>query len=88
MESQASIMANTTETQEEIYKWDSLEPVPVKYAYSGMILTVVFFQILNKIVGNGNGSNGSKIDAKFWKWKNLYISWIHAVIVGLWDISW
>lgn len=88
MDSSQLNMANASDIT-EIYKWEALEPVPTRYAYSGMILSVVFFQILNKIVGGGATNQTTKIsDFNFWKWKNLYISWIHAIIVGLWDISW
>ena len=81
-----SVAKNASEMNEE-YIWEGLEPVPTKYAYSGMVLTVVFFQILNKIVSGSHGpTKGNRPD--YWKWKNLYISWIHACIVGIWDITW
>ncbi|ELT93571.1 hypothetical protein CAPTEDRAFT_64685, partial [Capitella teleta] len=52
----------------------------------GVVVTAVFFQIINQIVGKvGPPSKVDKSDT--WKWRNLFISWIHAIIVGSWDLS-
>jgi len=29
-----------------------------------------------------------KAEVDFWKWRNIFISWIHGLIVGPWDFLW
>jgi hypothetical protein len=29
-----------------------------------------------------------KADVDFWKWRNIFISWVHGLIVGPWEVLW
>lgn len=53
------------------------------YMFFGSIIT---FGILNTIVSAIGPPKCVKGDA--WRWNNLFISWIHGAICGLWDILW
>ena len=59
------------------------ERIPPRYGMSAVLASMVFFQILNKLVGTPKS-----IETEVWKWKNLFISWVHAVIIGVWDLTW
>ena len=71
----------------EVERMDSNEPIPALYGIIGVFVTAIFFQIINQVTQKvGAPSAVEKSDV--WKWRNLFISWIHALIVGSWDISW
>ncbi len=57
-----------------------------KYAYLGVLASALCFQIINQIVTVYGPPKSVQIGE--WKYKNLFISWIHALIVGTWDASW
>lgn len=64
------------------------EPLPLKYCYTGLLLTVFFFQTVNRVVtswGPPKALTASKSD--LFKWQNLLVSWVHAVILGCWDLA-
>ena len=53
----------------------------------GIIFSVVFFQIVARLIRkHGTPKRVSCTDK--WKWQNIAVSWIHAVIVGICDVSW
>lgn len=60
--------------------------VSYAYGYASMAVAIVFFSILNRIVLIFD--KDPTRTAESWKWRNLFISWIHAFIVGVWDITW
>ncbi len=66
--------------------FEHLEPVPLKYGHLGMICGFAFFHILNKLVTKYGTPKAAQREA--WKWTSLFISWIHAVIAGIWATSW
>lgn len=80
--------------------YEHLEPIPFAYGFGWIVSSVILFQTLNEILkrsyhaskatpGVGEDAKaGVKADDDLWKWRNLLISWIHAVIVGTWDLSW
>ena len=59
-----------------------LEPYPKKYGCSVILLSMFFFQLLNKLT---IPSKPQESERQFWEWKNLFISWIHAGIVSVWN---
>ena len=69
------------------FKYDELKPIPVPYGYAGVILSALFFQVVCHFVGK-LGKPKSVKDSDEWKWRNLVVSWIHAIIIGVWDLSW
>lgn len=79
-----NIIANYTTMHSKDAPFEHLEPIPAKYGYTGVLLSVFFFQILNKIVSGYGPPKSMQTDV--WKWKNLFVSWIHAIICGIWDL--
>ena len=57
-----------------------------RYAYIGVLASAVAFQIANQILIVVGPPKSVQTDE--WKFRNLFISWIHALIVGIWDILW
>jgi len=76
--------------------YEHLEPIPFVYGLGWIVSSVILFQTLNEILKRSyhasKATPGIEADTKasddLWKWRNLLISWIHAVIVGTWDLSW
>ena len=69
------------------YKYEELEPIPVVYGYLGVATSALFFLLVSHIlVRIGNPKSVKESDD--WKWRNLLVSWIHAFIIGVWDLSW
>jgi len=69
------------------YEYERLEPIPASYGCAGIVLSVAFFQTLNQTVLRV-GSPKAVGRENYWKWRNLVVSWMHALIVGVWDITW
>jgi len=66
--------------------YEHLEPIPIGYGYAGILFSIVFFQSINQLLLRiGSPTSVRKEDV--WKWRNLFVSWIHAVIIGAWDLS-
>ena len=78
---------NRAETMPNIYADDvfgDLEPIPQFYGCFGVVATVAFFRGANVLVSKFNKPQGLTVE--FWRFKNLYISWIHAIVTGLWSL--
>ena len=59
---------------------------PAHYGYVGITLTLCLFQIIHVVL---SGMDAPKqLTVPFHTWKNLVISWTHALIVGTWDLLW
>jgi len=71
----------------KIVDYERLEPIPASYGYAGIVLSVAFFQTLNQVVLR-IGCPKAVGRENYWKWRNLVVSWMHALIVGVWDITW
>ena len=71
----------------EVVDYERLEPIPASYGCAGIVLSIAFFQTLNQTVLRG-GCPKAVGRENYWKWRNLVVSWMHALIVGVWDISW
>ena len=71
----------------KIVDYERLEPIPASYGYAGIVLSVAFFQTLNQTVLR-IGCPKAVGRENYWKWRNLVVSWMHALIVGVWDITW
>ena len=70
-----------------VTNYEQLERIPVAYGYAGICVSVIFFQSLNQLLLRF-GSPLTVGKDNFWKWRNLFVSWVHALIVGTWDLSW
>jgi len=68
------------------YEYERLEPIPASYGYAGIVLSVAFFQTLNQTVLRVGSPKAVGRD-NYWKWRNTVVSWMHALIVGVWDIT-
>ena len=62
------------------------EEIESRYAYIGVFLSAVAFQIANQILIITGPPKS--VQTEEWKFRNLFISWIHALIIGIWDILW
>jgi len=80
-------MSAETVVESPLVNFELLEPIPVVYGYTGVAVSVVFFQSLNQFLLQFGSPTSVRID-EMWKWRNLFVSWVHAVIVGTWDLSW
>ncbi|XP_074642616.1 TLC domain-containing protein 2-like [Tubulanus polymorphus] len=57
-----------------------------KYGIFTLLFSMLFFHILKTIV-NFYGAPKVVPDKDEWRWKNLFVSWIHALIVGSWNLA-
>ncbi|XP_071093216.1 TLC domain-containing protein 2-like [Haliotis cracherodii] len=57
----------------------------IRYGYSMMISTILFFFIVNLVISFVGAPKSVQEDA--WKWRNLLVSWVHALICSVWDLS-
>ena len=69
------------------YPYENLEPIPFRYGAASILLSAAAFQLLNQAVLRWL-TPGVVAGDDLWKWRNLFISWVHAVIIGTWDLSW
>lgn len=73
------------EMEERPYK--DLEPISRLHCLLGVGTSFIFFWCINiYLQWAGPPKNVGTKD--IWKWKNIQISFIHAVIIGIWNLSW
>ena len=81
---------NDTEMDVKTDTLNQLEPVPLRYGLTTVVVTMFFFQMINKYLSSATGFEDNKATSKYsrkeWQQRNLIISWIHALIVSVWDI--
>jgi len=82
-----SVWTVETMVESPSVNFELLEPIPLMYGYTGVAVSVVFFQSLNQLLLRFGSPKSVHVD-EVWKWRNLFVSWVHAVIVGTWDMSW
>lgn len=63
------------------------QPYPKSYSFLSVGVSLVFFTVINYLVKKGGKPKNIKEDVSFWRWKNIFISFIHASISGFWNIS-
>lgn len=63
------------------------DDVDHRIAFLVVVFSVVFFRISNLIVAKFIEPPPSAINDP-WRWRNLFVSWIHAILCGSWDIMW
>uniref|UniRef100_A0A8W8MNV8 TLC domain-containing protein n=1 Tax=Magallana gigas TaxID=29159 RepID=A0A8W8MNV8_MAGGI len=61
------------------------DDVDHRIAFLVVVFSVVFFRISNLIVAKFIEPPPSAINDP-WRWRNLFVSWIHAILCGCWDI--
>ena len=62
--------------------------IPLGYGLSTIFSTIVMFIFLNKLfLSSLTNKPDSAIDKNEWQRRNLLISWIHALIVSVWDVT-
>ena len=71
---------------EKFENYEHLTPIPFGYGCAWILGSVGFFQLLNLCVKQANTDTTTPSE-ELWKWRNLLISWIHALIVGTWVLS-
>lgn len=60
------------------------DAIEYRHAVYFLFCTVLFFQFANWIIRSQGPPKSLRVDE--WKWRNLYVSWIHALIVSLWTL--
>lgn len=65
----------------------SMQKVEVRYGYLMIFSTIIVFHSLNNLVARYVGTPKS-VRNDPWRWRNLFISWIHGMICGSWNILW
>lgn len=63
----------------------SMQKVDVRYGYLMIFSTIIVFHSLNNLVARYVGTPKS-VRNDPWRWRNLFISWIHGMICGSWNI--
>ncbi|KAK3083911.1 hypothetical protein FSP39_005200 [Pinctada imbricata] len=58
--------------------------IDTRHGYYMMFSSMLFFQLLNWTVARVGSPKSVREDP--WRWKNLFISWFHALICGTWDL--
>ncbi|PAA62921.1 hypothetical protein BOX15_Mlig025937g2 [Macrostomum lignano] len=78
----------------ELYKYafpNEAGVVSVKGGFCAALFTIAIFGLLNQILTVIGPPriivHRAKNQEELWKWKNLLLSWIHALIIGIWDLS-
>lgn len=66
---------------------NNLETIDVRYGYVMIFSTIFVFYSLNNYVAPCFGTPKS-VRNDPWRWRNLFISWIHGMIAGIWNILW
>lgn len=56
-----------------------------RIAFLAVVFSVVFFRISNLIVAKFI-QPPLRAASDPWRWRNLFVSWIHAILCGCWDI--
>ena len=81
-------LMNDSKMDTQYDSFEHLEPIPFRYGLSAILSTVFFFQVLNKIIISATGlnKNVTELSKQEWQRRNLLISWIHALIVSIWDL--
>ena len=60
--------------------------INIAYGYIVMVVTIVTFHFVNVILKQFPCPE--KVTEKPWRLRNLFISWLHALIVGPWAALW
>ena len=62
------------------------DSIDTRHGYIMMLSSMLFFQLLNMAVSKMGSPKSVREDP--WRWRNLFISWFHAMICGTWDFLW
>ncbi|CAG2210216.1 unnamed protein product [Mytilus edulis] len=68
-----------------INQGDGMDSVQVWQAYAMCAISIMLMLAIRSVVTKFGKPETLKDGVSFWKWRNILISWIHAVIVGTWD---
>lgn len=64
------------------------QTIELWHGYTLFFSAIAFFHLLNVIIVTAGTPKSVSREVDPWRWKNLFISWFHAMIVGTWDILW
>ncbi|ESP00987.1 hypothetical protein LOTGIDRAFT_172917 [Lottia gigantea] len=67
-------------------KIENLNSSPTNFWHGQYVMfgSIVFFQIVNIVVQKIGKPKSVREDS--WRWTNLVVSWVHAMIISIWDI--
>ncbi|KAK4472572.1 hypothetical protein MN116_003812 [Schistosoma mekongi] len=65
-----------------------LPPLNVGCGTICIVLSVTFFNAVDYVLRGFNPPTAvaSKGSLAIWKWRNMVVSWLHAILIGTWDI--
>lgn len=63
-----------------------LRPVSVYYGYCLAFASFLFFCLLRVVACYATPDSINEVHEK-WKWRNVLLSWIHAVLIGIWVLT-
>lgn len=61
--------------------------VDQKIAFLLVVVSIVFFRISNLVISKFIETPPRAANDP-WRWRNLFVSWFHAILCGIWDIVW
>ena len=65
---------------------DHFEPISQVYGCAVIFVSALLFHTINRVIFRFVRCPVEEDES--WKWRNLVVSWIHALIIGTWDLSW
>ncbi|CAC5419989.1 unnamed protein product [Mytilus coruscus] len=71
-----------------INEGDGMDSVQVWQAYTMCATSIMLMFAICSVVTKFGKPKTLKEGVSLWKWRNILISWIHAVVVGIWDFLW
>ncbi|XP_061163601.1 TLC domain-containing protein 2-like [Saccostrea echinata] len=68
------------------YEKDDANDVDRRFAILMIVVSVTFFYLLNMMTAKFIKPPPSASKDP-WRWRNLFVSWIHAILCGSWDLA-
>jgi hypothetical protein len=74
-----SLIINEGDGRHTVERW---------HADATCVFTILLMFVINGILTWNGKPKSVKADVDFWKWRNIFISWVHGLIVGPWEVLW
>ena len=72
-----SVIINEGDGRHTVERW---------HADAMCVFTILLMFAINGILTWNGKPKSVKADIDFWKWRNIFISWVHGLIVGPWEV--
>lgn len=67
---------------------DGRDSVNVRTANLVFLISTIFWFCMSAVVTKIGKPKFVKSEVKFYKWRNIFISWVHGVLGGTWNFLW